>query len=1123
MRRERYSYVIGTIIGLVAISLVATLVSAETPSVFTLDNHRTSDRIVIDTLGMQHGEIVEIPYGPDLPAGSLVTADVDNDNVTEVYYSSEGRLIRYKPSDESFTVLFDEFEGSNFQTPQFADVDNDGVVECIVSDRGQRKYRCLNPINETEEWNITAKNKSNPNFKIIPYPDRHDILFMIGQNELLLVDGFGHFKWIRSFPTNEGMLQVSIADIDGTNGYEIVIGELDRRVNGTWNLKISILDMKTGDAVISRSIFLGEGVLASIQAPPLIDDLDRGSPGLEVIYSIESFGFWLFETTELRTLWSIPDSENTNNIKSFEAMKTNDDTYIVVCTRNDNIIILNGRNGTIHWQYRDDPPPTQWQDYPWVGDLDPTGPGSELLIVESPQAVVYNPITNNRVVVFNPRVDHVYGTRAVFHSSDGIRIDSLYLFFHAGFAGYNERAYLVKMWVGIDQELDLSVDNIGRTIHPNYDNQVDDFEVNLPSHQIVWVNIDFYFDGQFSTLMINGSSWNPYSSAGGFEFLNGVISQRGAVTSYISFTFTMDWSFSNGTSVDVVVFIGLENGHSNRYSFESAYIYVNTLSLSGDLTIGDDQGSVFEATDWIPPNSELSIGGLILTFDGSTMSPLPSDMEISVISNPASDCSINMSGGGHVNVDVTTVSDYTGVQYIDISIFQNETSQSFVFSIPILTDGHEPVLISIFPDESRWYSTTSLLIACSATDNGSGVGEIHILVRDRMGIIAYDLEPDSIIMVNGYIEAISTIDLEDGDWNLTWVVSDIVGNGPVESNAIDLSIDTNAVIFLDFQPSDWLNETTANITLDITDNHGSGIDHSSIEYSYSSDGLFQFGNWENLQLSGTSELLSISLSVGITEGIENYIQFRASDVVGNLRYSIPYQLRVDTTGPYFYMEDPSPGSVVDYSDRMNATIRIKDELSGVDIDSVMYSYKTSNNNYSTWKRPILITSDELLFSGEIPLDPGAVISIMWKATNNARLSIVHEVEPFRVNGPPEIQELHPHSPYRNQEGRSIDFSVIASDPDGDNLSYLWRLGDAVLSNESSFQTSLELGKHTISISVMDNHGNVITKNIRIEVEEEFKLQVKQIKYIAIGLAVAVVFSILVLRMKGYKKTLVERK
>ncbi|HSG28596.1 MAG TPA: hypothetical protein VLA34_08965, partial [Candidatus Krumholzibacterium sp.] len=130
---------------------------------------------------------------------------------------------------------------------------------------------------------------------------------------------------------------------------------------------------------------------------------------------------------------------------------------------------------------------------------------------------------------------------------------------------------------------------------------------------------------------------------------------------------------------------------------------------------------------------------------------------------------------------------------------------------------------------------------------------------------------------------------------------DVAGNGWTYSQDYNVWVDEEAPTFINFRPfeTEYQNGQSVVVSLDITDLHGtregSGISYDLIEYRYSTGGQGVYGDWSPAEVTsvmGTGVHLELELI--FEEGIDNYIQFRAYDNVGNFVQSKEYNVKVNS-------------------------------------------------------------------------------------------------------------------------------------------------------------------------------------------------------------------------------------
>ena len=94
-----------------------------------------------------------------------------------------------------------------------------------------------------------------------------------------------------------------------------------------------------------------------------------------------------------------------------------------------------------------------------------------------------------------------------------------------------------------------------------------------------------------------------------------------------------------------------------------------------------------------------------------------------------------------------------------------------------------------------------------------------------------------------------------------------------------------------------------------------------------------------------------------------------------------------------------------------------------------------------------------------------------------------------VNQLPEVLDLWPLNNTEVEYGAKITFRANATDPDGDTLTFYWRLSDGTLlktetgKTSSTFSKTLSGGKqHIVVLEVQDGQGGVTRQYIYIKVK-----------------------------------------
>lgn len=134
---------------------------------------------------------------------------------------------------------------------------------------------------------------------------------------------------------------------------------------------------------------------------------------------------------------------------------------------------------------------------------------------------------------------------------------------------------------------------------------------------------------------------------------------------------------------------------------------------------------------------------------------------------------------------------------------------------------------------------------------------------------------------------------------------------------------------------------------------GSSVLGSSIEYRIANGSVDRFGEWQSGPLPGTSSEMNPSITQVFPEGANNWIQWRASDAVGNGPSVSPaYRVPVDTQRVAY--KDFYPSRVTQLQGTaVWVNITLTDiGGSGVDLDSLQIKVRPSGEiDYTSWYDP----------------------------------------------------------------------------------------------------------------------------------------------------------------------------
>jgi len=220
-----------------------------------------------------------------------------------------------------------------------------------------------------------------------------------------------------------------------------------------------------------------------------------------------------------------------------------------------------------------------------------------------------------------------------------------------------------------------------------------------------------------------------------------------------------------------------------------------------------------------------------------------------------------------------------------------------------------PVKFSQFsPGDGVWVNTRTPV--CSVLiDDGEGSGVDAASVEYSISTMGpYSYGPwyrVAGIRDAQFLRASVQEELAKGKDNLIkFRAKDIAGNpegGWTESLEYEIWVDEDPPAFVNFKPEvgEYQNSDDVVISVDVVDlisgREGSGVVPDSVQYRYSTSGKGLFGDWIDAPINSiTDNVVHIEMVMDLAEGVENYVQFRARDNVGNYAMSGEFNILINS-------------------------------------------------------------------------------------------------------------------------------------------------------------------------------------------------------------------------------------
>lgn len=344
--------------------------------------------------------------------------------------------------------------------------------------------------------------------------------------------------------------------------------------------------------------------------------------------------------------------------------------------------------------------------------------------------------------------------------------------------------------------------------------------------------------------------------------------------------------------------------------------------------------------------------------------------------------------------------------------------------------------------------------------------------------------------------------LADGWHTFTVTVSDVLGN--TAAIGLRIAVDTTPPEIAGYMPSNgsYVGEARPRVSANFTDSL-SGVSHATLTINA----------WNATTSAG--ETMDFSPSFNFTEGVYN-ATIEVFDRVGNA-YAFTWAFTVDLTPPVIAYFHPERSMIVPYNDSVYAGYQ---DNYGVDLGRI--SLVIDGEEIIGFAN---LTESALLYYPSPPLSKGmhqAELRVFDLAGNNAT-----EAWTFRVDDiPPIVTETKPVNGSVITE-RTLTISATLFDnlevnPDSVRLKVdgVDRTSQATITKTSaSLQIILDLGIHTVEITLSDTSGNTNTVPWSFTIKEPEPLPPEMIRDIIIMavLVIAVVAVILLIFLMGNKR------
>ncbi len=473
---------------------------------------------------------------------------------------------------------------------------------------------------------------------------------------------------------------------------------------------------------------------------------------------------------------------------------------------------------------------------------------------------------------------------------------------------------------------------------------------------------------------------------------------------WVYFNVTFNWTYSHNNPCAIAAFASSAL-KPVWYNATDIYTVENHLLFNGTIDVSTHNQTALETGHWLLTDTGVNWTGLTVVYNGTNDTyPLNAEFDV-VIWDDDGDFWTDTDSSGRP-IDISTVTDMSSddsdVHTINITGIPPVCDWSnTIFELRV--DGSDVTFRQYSPGDTIWSTTSdvdlSILIEDTYVARVDGSTVEYRTSTDSGG--AWGAWTGAGLVIDGTpLNPVNMESFPEGAGNrVQWRAMDVVGNGYNASAEHIVLVDTGPVFFESPTPLPDQTSRSLDVTCSITvSDNTSMVNASTIEFDVMKDGDTGWAGWTTAG-EVTDELTkTVYEAVTFSEGAENYIRWRATDLAGNTVVETEaYQVVVDVSNVTFSGATP-PGDEWQRASPVWCGIDVTEVgPSLVDADTLEYRWSSDNGTtWSTWTDAGEST-DDVAVQGNVSIafPDGAMNLVQWHcldtATNGPAESDVHRV------------------------------------------------------------------------------------------------------------------------------------
>ena len=1054
----------------------------------------------------------------DYPTTTLIAEDMDSDGSFEVIFGTrEGRIIVYSPDERSFDLDFSV--GARILSMAVGNVDGDYDYEITVS--SSKGISCVDYTQKKLQWEEPDIRSAIMISLFDVDEDGQNEVFVYNKSEpdsehgfVTCLRGDGTIRYSTPLTSQQWLLGPHVSflfdDIDGDSTVELIVNDRDWSIAGERGCHIWVLDTANGNLELSREfeeyIFSSSAIIYKGYLRPFI------FMGLETYANNTHHDIMIYDfIVDISDTYNI---SNTMEWRYISLIEEDGNQYILLSSNYGDLVYWSITDREISWSY-DEGDQNGIDQPPFLCDIDADG---QYEVLYSPRRLNILDVSSGELEEsLEVRKGYIKNVRTICQDFDGDAYSEIVIIYQDGinqqyyvvflnsprqeFMSDDDHSYPMTLYAGKKNNIhfiltNTSISRIPDTIRIRAENPqwgtFCTFRLIFENQSLVWDDNPFLMGDSFS-----------YSFAGRNMSLT------------IKMVPSWDFSYDGGNTISTIIDGRTMDNMTDTY--QDLFIVERDLVFTGGYQLkGLKQGLIVNGS-WVSVAEEIVIDNVGVVYEGTTNLEPP--IESFNISLQHPDIIEEWSTVSQRIIFLTP--DETGPTEFNIKLFQiplGALSTSELYFI-LKIDGDAPIVRNFIPENNTWYIDKTTTLGILLDDMGSGLNTSSV----KYAVYPYDMGENLEWIIVGPSRMNETpdghsildeISIFNGITNISWSASDKVGNRLIFHHQI--RFDDTIIQFREFNAPEWSNSYEISCSISVLDLNGSGVDGSSLQYSYAINGIDSFSDWISFPSVANGEEITMNITFMGQEGTRNYIQFRGRDVAGTQHItSKVYNIWVDTTPPVISFEYPEYDSIIP-----NRTIiaRILESGSGIQeldpqlidtenderiIVDFTITPKEGGNHLVvfTWNE-----SSSYQFSFDLMCYDGAL-----NLGDSATLR-------FQENRPPALKILKPSNKQTFFVGEQITLQVEYSDPnDNDIVNIEWSVDQNVVAKGNDITITInQTGIHLITATVKDSFS-IDVADVDITVEKRKTSKINQNYIIVVILAVCTLLSVYIYHWKKTRR------